>query len=217
MIEHKTLTESVVEHLRIAIISGELPGGMRLNETVLSTQLNISRPPLREAMQILEQKRLIISSSRKGRFVEELSEDNLRLLWQCREMMECYAIQILEQKGIRSIPIIEDNLKEIEEYSNLKSDSSAKVAYLLQVNQIHQAFVDSAENPILSNFYSIIRDNVHRYLYIDMFEKNKPFVRGTDHARIYSCIQSGQYEKARKALRSHLTKSVEHIVSILFK
>ena len=47
-----SITESIVEHLRIHIIVGALKPGQKLNEVKLSSHLGVSRPPLREAFRV---------------------------------------------------------------------------------------------------------------------------------------------------------------------
>ena len=45
MIESKSLTTSILEHLRVEIITSQLKGGQKLNENRLASQLKVSRPP----------------------------------------------------------------------------------------------------------------------------------------------------------------------------
>jgi len=99
--EIKSVTESILDNLRREILSFKLKGGDRLNEGEISSRLDISRPPLREAFQILEQEHLIMSIPRKGRYVAELSVDNYEKIHHARVMLECYVIEILKAQKIK--------------------------------------------------------------------------------------------------------------------
>lgn len=90
MIENKSLTRSILEHLRGQIITCQLRGGQKLNENQLSLEFNVSRPPMREAFQILEHEHFIVSIPRNGRYVTEISKRNYEKIHESRRMMECY-------------------------------------------------------------------------------------------------------------------------------
>ena len=67
-----TLTDSCVEALTQAIESGTYrPGSPLPSEPVLSEQLGVSRPTLREALRLLEERGLIARKHGKGTFVRE--------------------------------------------------------------------------------------------------------------------------------------------------
>jgi DNA-binding GntR family transcriptional regulator len=99
-----SVTETIVRHLRVHIIDQQLPPGHKLNEVELSSSLGVSRPPLREAFRILENEHLVVSFPRKGSYVTEMSINDCQEIFEAREMLECYAIELLQAKGIREIP-----------------------------------------------------------------------------------------------------------------
>jgi len=97
-LEVQSLTKSVLEYIRNHIITGELVPGQRLNENDLAARLKVSRPPIREAFRVLESEHLVVSVPRKGAYVTELSADDLVEVYQTREMIECYAVELLKRK-----------------------------------------------------------------------------------------------------------------------
>jgi len=76
--EIKTVTNTVTEYLRKQIITGELVADQRINETDLAARLKISRPPIREALRILENEHLVINIPRKGTNVTKISIEDLQ-------------------------------------------------------------------------------------------------------------------------------------------
>ena len=58
-IENVPLRVQVADRLRNAILSGKLRPGTGLVETALAEQMNVSRAPIREAIQILENDGLV--------------------------------------------------------------------------------------------------------------------------------------------------------------
>jgi GntR family transcriptional regulator len=67
-----TLTQSSFEAIEQAIEQGTYPAGSRLpSEAELAKQLNVSRPTLREALRLLEERGLIVRRHGRGTFVRE--------------------------------------------------------------------------------------------------------------------------------------------------
>ena len=99
--EVQNLTKRVLEYLRNRIITGELVPGQRLNENEIASSLEISRHSIREAFRVLESEQLVFSIPNKGAFVTELSYDDLLEFSQTREMIECYAVELLKKKKIK--------------------------------------------------------------------------------------------------------------------
>jgi len=101
--EIKSVTDSVTQYLRKQIITSELAAGQRLNETNLASHLSISRPPIREAFRILENEHLVVNIPRKATYVSDISIEDLQEVYQAREMLECYAIDLLKDKNISDL------------------------------------------------------------------------------------------------------------------
>jgi DNA-binding GntR family transcriptional regulator len=212
MIQYQGLTQAIVDEITTMIISGEIPGSARLNEEEVSSRLKISRPPLREALQILEQQRLVYSIPRRGKYVFELTKDNLRRVLQCREMTECYAIDALEEKGVQFFPELNKAIERAKEAAFPSDNATERIKYLNILNEFHSVLVESSNNDLLTHFYSIISSNIKRYIYIYMFNNTiKPIVYFADHEKIYNYIESKNYHKARQALKSHIRESYERM------
>src|ERR1700733_2788762 len=62
----RTLAEQLFRRLSDAIVSGELPPGSKLSEPVLARQYGVSRGPLREALNRLQERHLITRTANQG-------------------------------------------------------------------------------------------------------------------------------------------------------
>lgn len=63
-LDNPSLRERVYQALREALVSGELPPGQRLRDQELAARLGVSRTPVREALQRLEDEGLVETSPR---------------------------------------------------------------------------------------------------------------------------------------------------------
>lgn len=72
-----TLSEQITDYLSGKIIKLELKPGERIIETKLAEELGTSKAPVREALRILEKKKLVKITPRKGASVTEITEDHV--------------------------------------------------------------------------------------------------------------------------------------------
>ena len=99
-IENVPLRVSVADIIRQAIINGTMRPGTPVVEMALAEQLNVSRAPVREAIQILEADGLIESVPYKGKRVKPLSIKEVEELYSLREQFEAFAIRrIVESRA----------------------------------------------------------------------------------------------------------------------
>jgi DNA-binding GntR family transcriptional regulator len=90
----KTVREHLVSALRDAIIAGRFKPGDRLNESKLAREYAVSRIPVREALQILHEQGLLMSSPRRGMFVNDLSEEDCQRINSLRIILEAEALRL---------------------------------------------------------------------------------------------------------------------------
>ncbi len=98
-IEQTPLRVQIADMLRRTIITGKLRPGTVLVETALADQMNVSRAPIREAIQILENDGLVETVAYKGKRVKPLTAREVEETYGLREMFEVTAVRrILEYR-----------------------------------------------------------------------------------------------------------------------
>lgn len=76
VVERSPLAQRVAQRLEVAIREGRLRPGERLSsERVLSEQFGVSRPILREALQLLQERSLVITRRGRGSFVRDVATE----------------------------------------------------------------------------------------------------------------------------------------------
>ena len=84
----KSLKDKAYDELKELIISGKLEANERIDEDFLSKSLNVSRTPVREAINRLEQEGWINIVPRKGMFVNNISLKEINDIFQVRSNLE---------------------------------------------------------------------------------------------------------------------------------
>jgi DNA-binding GntR family transcriptional regulator len=85
----------IARQLRAAIMYGSLPPGSQLGESELAERFQVSRGPLREAMQRLVQEGLLRSERNRGLFVITLDPEDVRDVYMARAAVERAAVSLI--------------------------------------------------------------------------------------------------------------------------
>lgn len=88
-----TTHEFVYDTLRRAILGGTLPGGTRLVQADIATQLSVSTTPVREALRDLAAEGLVVFKPHSGAVVRELDIAELAELYDIRKALEPLAVR----------------------------------------------------------------------------------------------------------------------------
>lgn len=86
--------DRVYDAIRLAVVEGRYPPGMRLVEQRLAEELDVSRTPIREALRRLEAEGLIVVERHRGAQVRELSPHEIGDLYDVRARLEAYAAEL---------------------------------------------------------------------------------------------------------------------------
>jgi DNA-binding GntR family transcriptional regulator len=208
--EALNVTASVLQTLRDKIITGELRPGYRLNEIDMSTSLGISRPPLREALRMLENDRLVVNVPRKGTYVSELSLKDFVEVSQAREMIECYSLELLKTSSTRYLPEVEIALdKQLALPLPLITDDPwASLENIKAISGFHVSLVQSTGNSLLCNMYHSISYTLARYQCIYFHIDDAAQHSVDDHKRVLEFLRGGDFDEAKQELRKHIEYTV---------
>jgi DNA-binding GntR family transcriptional regulator len=94
-----SLVAIVREQIRGAILAGQIKAGDQVRDSVLATQMNVSRAPVREALRLLEQSGLVEKTANKPYQVKSFTEDDLLELVVLRIAIETTAARLVVAQG----------------------------------------------------------------------------------------------------------------------
>src|SRR6476646_12259754 len=88
----RSLNDKAYEHLRQAILSGELPVGTIVAETKVAEDLGISKTPVRQALQLLRTEGLLEVGPRRQLVVRGFSASHRNEILRIREAVAGMAV-----------------------------------------------------------------------------------------------------------------------------
>lgn len=201
-IANPRLVDIAMASLRRAIIVGELVPGQRLVESALAAQLNISRGPLREALQFLEQEGLVVTEPRRGRFVRSADKRTLEEVYTLRRVLEPFAAErALATWSDASRTRMQQALDRLAEAS--RSASLRMVA--ARDIEFHTTLIELADHQLLWRTWNdSIAGNLHLLLNLTTpthQSLDEPVGR---HAVILDALVAGDGDALRRVIEGHI-------------
>lgn len=90
----RTLNETTYNRIWDMILSGELKLGARLDERELAERLQVSRTPVREAINRLVQDRVIVREAYRGNYIAKLNKQEVSDVYVVRKELEGLAMRL---------------------------------------------------------------------------------------------------------------------------
>lgn len=205
-----TRGEFVYAQLREEIFSRKLQSGDRLREIELADRLEVSRTPVREALQRLGAEGLVTVTSSRGMVVTELTPDNVMELYAMREILEGAAARFAAE---RASPLeIEFLQNSIARMRDVISPSEAAA----QNQQLHDFIVRAAHNQFLRKAVNVLGDAM-ALLGTTTYSVPGRIESGLhDNEEIVACIAQRDAQAAEQAARRHIRAASTLRLGMLF-
>jgi DNA-binding GntR family transcriptional regulator len=211
MSEAQTLAEKVFSELATAIVRGELAPGERLSEQALVTRYGGSRAPIREAIQKLEARNLVVRVPHAGARVVSLSLEELRDIYEVRLELESMACRLAaERMSDAEISALE---KLLEEHArSIEADQGLSYYQKSGNLDFHYRIIEGSKNSRLhqmlcGDLYHIIR----MYRYRTSTSTERPLQALKEHQRIVEAIKSRDSQLAELLMRRHIQASLTNL------
>lgn len=217
-IAKKRAYEEIVDSIWGAIKENNLSPGDRLpSEAVLSKQLHVARPTLREALSVLHFMGLLESVQGGGYYVKSLASDNLI------DKMATLSGSISPYDQLVARLAVEPNVARLaaenrtpQELANLKTILAKVKApvspgeYPIDIDvEFHRALGEYTHNVLLSTMMDSLRPMEREPLYRVVLSAGYGTERylndvAFDHQQIFEAVEKGAGQAAHDAMRQHL-------------
>lgn len=202
----------VYENLKKRIINHSLKSGEPLNESVLTKELGISKTPIREALQQLEKEGFIENIPGKGSFVSRISIQDIREIFEIREILEC---EVVKRAAMKSDPDkIEGIRKKFETESN--GDKNSRDQFKAG-DRIHTFIFESFGNKRLLEYYKRLQEHIirMRLYFFNQLHQERSGQSFKEHLEIMDALIAQDPQRAEKAMRDHLRNSTEYLKKVI--
>ncbi len=208
------LKEKVYKTLRYDILTGKIPGGSHITESSIASRLNVSRTPVREALQRLTQEKLITALPRAGYIIEDMSIDDIHDLFSARFEIEVLVVRkAVQYITPAELKMMEENI--VKSKCFIKSNDLRKITDLdLEFHSIiHKAARSKTFYRICKNLGELTLKyrhglNVMPAVWVEAIE---------NHTMIYEALLAKDNDKAASAVALHAEQVKSQLLDILKK
>ena len=197
----RSLNDRAYDHLRQAILSGELPVGTIIAENKVAEDLGISKTPVRQALQLLRTEGLLEVGPRRQLVVRGFSAGHRNEILRIREALE----EIAVETACRVITLDDiDMLRLLLLRQGRAADAYNESDFLVLDEQFHVFIAKSANLPIVAR----LLEQMCGFARMMRLGKTQPPEHLRDilveHTRILDAIEQRDEEAAHAALHEHL-------------
>lgn len=204
-LERTTTPEGVYQILRGAILDSTFPPGGQLRERDISTELGISRSPLREALTRLEEEGLVVRIPFRGAFVVEVSAREVAEISSIRLLVEPYAGE-LALDALRGPQ--RSRLTEAIEDFNRATESDDVPASIDAHLQFHRLFYELSGHGVLRNLWVGWEAKLRLYLAVDHRSYSNLHDIAAEHEKLAAVALDGDTEAFRQELARHFQSAL---------
>ncbi len=188
------------------IITGVMQPGEKILDSELAKYFDVSRTPVREALQILENQKLLCVMPGRATVVADLDLDDIE---------KCYR-PLAEVQGLAAElacgHLTEEALQELEQaytsFADACRDNEA-VAAIASDNCFHETILRMAGNEYIEDFSRLMTLHIQRIKYHYFHSDQMRKASSSEHEEILQAIRARDGERAKNATRSHWLRAMD--------
>ncbi|MEM9473766.1 MAG: GntR family transcriptional regulator [Pseudomonadota bacterium] len=216
-----TLAELATERLRMAVLSGAFAEA-NLTEQLVCARLEMSRTPVRAALQVLAQEGLLSYVPQRGYEVRRQDAGLVAEAYDVRSVLEGLAVRLLAEQGLdRETDAVLDAC--VATGAELLAADTFDVARWREMNaHFHDAIMDAVHNDLLRAASRLAQGVPLAAITVIADLAPEPDLgllrqAQADHAAILAALRAGQSGRAEARMREHIVVAGELIAATLAK
>lgn len=198
-IQYRTVSDSVYDWIKEAIIQGEFQPGEHLAQERITERLGVSRTPVRDAMKRLEAEGLVVVKPHCGAVVFDISEEQLTEIYEIRILLEQYCAE----KACRLAT--DEQIDNVERLSLGMQEYPSNSRQFMEADRIfHRGFCSisgcTSSIEILETLWT--RCDAFKAIYYSLDGKARDTLN--EHAKIVQALRARDADAMKRAISDHL-------------
>ena len=207
-----SLSNQVFEQLEAGILDGSIPAGESLNEQKLSTELGVSRTPVREAIRMLEQKNLVRLVPHKGAVVLGVDRKDLLDVYMIRSYIEGLASRWAAENITATKSNALQEIVDLQEFYYLKSNHD-KISEM--DSRFHETIFRFSESRKLEHMLRDLHHMIQRFRKLSIAEASRTEKAIAEHKLILEAICKGDGDEAERQTAIHIGNARDNMLLLL--
>ncbi|MFT3815946.1 MAG: GntR family transcriptional regulator [Acidovorax sp.] len=200
----RALYEEVAEQLRQRIFLRELEPGSWIDELKIAEEFGISRTPLREALKVLAAEGLVTMKVRRGAYVTEVSEKDLRDVYHLLSLLESDAA------GVVAANATEAQLASLQALHDELERATPDHAHFFAVNErFHMQLLALANNRWRDQMVADLRKVMKLARHNSLFKQGRIEDSLAEHRAVMAALRARDAEATVRAMQAHFANGLE--------
>ncbi len=211
--DHKmvSLADQIFERLENDILSGVYPRGTLLTELRICQELGVSRTPVREALQRLEQEH-IIEDRGKGMLVLSITAQDAEQIYEIRSRIEGMAAAACARNATPAQVKELSDLIELQSFYAEKGDSE-QVRTL--DSRFHQKIYQYSGSAVLYDVLAPLHKKVQKFRRASMESRRRAEDSIREHREMVEAIGRGDAAPAEKKMTEHVARARRRLEEVI--
>lgn len=202
-----SLQQYAYDYLKNIIISGQLDENKLYSERQLSQELNISRAPIRDALQRLSQEEYVDVLPKRGFRIHSLTKKDIISMHQMRTAIESFCLHQYasypdSQQTLQTLEKLKENVSAQEQYLKSSDDISS---YVDLDCRFHELVVAGIENAWFTEAFQKYVRQLHTMTKMTLTESERIRRSVSEHVDICHIIETGDTARINDWLQQHIS------------
>ncbi|MBU2497705.1 MAG: GntR family transcriptional regulator [Proteobacteria bacterium] len=206
------LIHEAYRKIKQMIFEQKLAPGQKLVYEDLGKLLHMSRTPIINALNRLEQDGFVASETFRGFYVKPIDLQEVWDAFGVREALEAYAVeQAIKMADADDMALLEEKLRDHENYM---PHYYTRKKFLMD-SEFHLQIADMAKNTVLK--YLLKRNFEHIFLRarLDNYDPKRMPVSAQEHRRLFERVKKKDIMGSVEMVRTHVQRARDHVIRCL--
>jgi DNA-binding GntR family transcriptional regulator len=212
-LKFKGVFEETYYALKSKILAGELAPGERVDVSLVSEELGVSRTPVNDALQALRLQGLIQIVPRKGTFVAQVTPKDVEDAFQLRMALEGKACELAAAEMDAAKTSALRTLNDL-----LAHDDHPVLSEHIRINQkFHELIVGYSDNSMLLKSYLEVQARMQFlqvYFGFESWQKHSPEVV-EEHNGIIEALAAHDPITAQRLMNGHIRSAMTRLIAVI--
>ncbi|MDI7261577.1 MAG: GntR family transcriptional regulator [Thermodesulfobacteriota bacterium] len=205
-------SERAYSLIKKMILEREVSSKEPLSESKLASMIGMSRTPVREALKRLKNEGIIISSDKKGYFLNIPTAKEIKDLYEVRAILELAAVKLAIQR-LDPNEIEEFEKKILRFKAELDKADNGKPDLVKLGKELHFFIIERAGNQKLEELVKKLYEHIEMSRVYSYYKRRKEGI--DEHLRIVNALKERNLEKTQATMEEHLKNAFEMLMKIL--
>ncbi len=207
----ESLVDIARRHIQLWIIKGEYHPGQKLTEEEISSRLNISRMPIREAFKALEIEGLIVRKPRRGVFVSRMTKKDVWEVYTLKahlyEMATDLALDLMTDDRLNSLEKIVSDMQKC-----VSKNPADLLGYQDHHWRFHERIMTVANNVRLKKITASLHHQVTRFSYLSLQDRTHLDSSVRYHRLIFQALKEKEKARACELMKTHVLMALDVVL-----